>query len=329
MRRMLGDEHLWPQDNAWIQHSQGGEYTPFTYFDDAMRGRYGPAKDVNDYVRKAQLIAYDNERAMFEAYGRNKYKSTGVIKWMLNNAWPSLAWHLYDYYLEAGSGYYGTKKSLEPLHVQYSFDDQSIVVVNSTLAPSASLTVRATVVDITGTQQWSKTAVIDLPPDGVVRAFTIPDLANLSKTYFVSLTLEDKTGDVLSRNFYWLSTVKDVLDFTKRKWYITPTSVHGDFTALATLPSVTLDVKTAFDHDGADDRVVVTLTNPGTSLAFFVRLRVLRNPGGAEILPSMWSDNYVSLLPGETRTLIARWRSDDAPGATPTVAVDGWNVVRK
>ena len=71
--------------------------------------------NLEDYVRKAQLIAYDNERAMFEAYGRNKYKATGVIKWMLNNAWPSLAWHLYDYYLEAGSGYYGTKKSLEPL----------------------------------------------------------------------------------------------------------------------------------------------------------------------------------------------------------------------
>jgi exo-1,4-beta-D-glucosaminidase len=329
MRRMLGDEHLWPQDNAWIQHSQGGEYTPFTYFDDAMRGRYGPADDVNDYVRKARLIAYDNERAMFEAYGRNKYKSTGVIKWMLNNAWPSLAWHLYDYYLEAGSGYYGTKKSLEPLHVQYSYDDQSVVAVNSTLAPSTSLTVRASVIDIDGTRRWSKTAVINLPPDGVVRAFTIPGLANLSKTYFVSLTLENKTGAVLSRNFYWLSTVKDVLDWTKRKWYITPTSVHGDFTALATLPSVTLDAKTTFDHDGADDRAVVTLTNPARSLAFFVRLRVLQSPGGAEILPSMWSDNYVSLLPGETRTLTARWRADDAPGAAPAVAVDGWNVAGK
>jgi exo-1,4-beta-D-glucosaminidase len=329
MRRMLGDEHLWPQDNVWTQHSQGGEYTPFTYFDDAVRGRYGPANDVNDYVRKAQLIAYDNERAMFEAYGRNKYKSTGVIKWMLNNAWPSLAWHLYDYYLEAGSGYYGTKKSLEPFHVQYSYDDQSVVVVNSTLAPSASLTVRASVVNIDGTPQWSKTTVIDLPPDGVVRAFTIPDLNNLSKTYFVSLTLEDKAGVVLSRNFYWLSTVKDVLDWTKRKWYITPTSDHGDFTALANLPSVTLDVKTSFDHDGADNIAVVTLTNPGSSLAFFVRLRVMQRPGGSEILPSMWSDNYVSLLPSETRTLTARWRSDDAPDAVPTVVVDGWNVVSK
>ena len=92
---------------------------------------------------------------------------------------------------------------------------------------------------------------------------------------------------------------------------------------------MTLGVKTAFDHDGADDRALVTLTNPGHSPAFFVRLRVLQNPGGTEVLPSMWNDNYVSLLPGETRMLTARWRSDDAPGATPAVAVDGWNVARQ
>jgi exo-1,4-beta-D-glucosaminidase len=294
-----------------------------------MRGRYGTATNLNDYVRKAQLIAYDNERAMFEAYGRNKYKATGVIKWMLNNAWPSLAWHLYDYYLEAGSGYYGTKKSLEPLHVQYSFDDRSIVVVNSTLNQSAGLKVHAAVVDVAGTRRWSNSAGIDVPPDGVVRAFTIPDLANLSKTYFLSLTVEDKHGVVVSRNFYWLSTVKDVLDWSQRKWYYTPTQVHGDFTELAALPSETLEVKTAFDHDGADDRARVTLRNPGHSPAFFVRLRVLKSPDGAQILPSMWSDNYVSLLPGETRMLTARWRSEDAPGATPAVAVDGWNVAPK
>ena len=90
-----------------------------------------------------------------------------------------------------------------------------------------------------------------------------------------------------------------------------------------------LGVKTAFDRGGADSRAQVTLTNPGPALAFFVRLRVLQSPGGAEILPSTWSDNYVSLLPGETRTLTARWRPDDAPGAAPAVAVDGWNVVLK
>ena len=81
-------------------------------------------------------MAYDTERAMFESYSRNKYVSTGVIQWMLNNAWPSMIWHLYDYYLDTGGGYFGAKKACEPLHVQYSYDDQCVVVVNSTYHPS-------------------------------------------------------------------------------------------------------------------------------------------------------------------------------------------------
>ena len=115
-----------------------------------MKGRYGAATDLNDYVRKAQLISYDNERAMFEAYGRNKYQSTGVIKWMLNNAWPSTAWHLYNYLSWSRKRLLRTKKSLEPLHVQYSYDDHSVVVVNSTLNKSKNITVNAAVIDITG-----------------------------------------------------------------------------------------------------------------------------------------------------------------------------------
>ena len=202
-------------------------------------------------------------------------------------------------------------------------------MVNSTLSQSSGLTVSAAVIDLAGAQKWSKTSVIDVAPDGVVRTFSIQDLADLSKTYFLSLKLADKGGAVLSQNFYWLSTVEDVLDWSKRDWYYTPPSVHGDFTALATLPPATLGVKTAFDHEGADRRAIVTLTNPGPSLAFFVRLRVLQKPGGAEILPSTWSDNYVSLLPGETRTLTARWRSEDAPGTAPAIAIDGWNVAHQ
>ena len=106
-------------------------------------------------------------------------------------------------------------------------------------------------------------------------------------------------------------------------------ALAGGCTALSTLPSVTLGVETAVEHDGDDDRALVTLTNPGTTVAFFVRFRVLQGSAGGEILPSMCDDNYVSLLPGESRTLTARWRVADAAGATPTVVVDGWNVTRK
>jgi exo-1,4-beta-D-glucosaminidase len=84
---------------------------------------------------------------MFEVYGRNKYGATGVIQWMLNNGWPSNMWHLYDYYLQPAGGYFGTKKACEPLHIQFSYDDRSVVVVNSVNRSFAGLTAEASVYD--------------------------------------------------------------------------------------------------------------------------------------------------------------------------------------
>ena len=129
---MLPADHISPDDPMWNYHAGEERFQNLKHFEDAMKAIYGPPADFADYERKAQAMAYDCERAMFEAYSRNKYDSTGVIQWMLNNAWPSLIWHLYDYYLQPAGGYYGVKKACEPLHVMYSYDDRSVVVVNST-----------------------------------------------------------------------------------------------------------------------------------------------------------------------------------------------------
>ena len=105
---------------------------------------------------KSQLMTYEGQRAMFEAYGGNRYTSTGVIQWMLNNAWPSMIWHLYDYYLMPGGGYFGTKKACEPIHVQYSYDDKSVVAVNTTYQPQRNLKLTAQVYDINLAEKFSK-----------------------------------------------------------------------------------------------------------------------------------------------------------------------------
>ncbi|NQU86177.1 MAG: beta galactosidase jelly roll domain-containing protein, partial [Mariniphaga sp.] len=129
---MFPKDHLWPIDEYWHYHARGGNPAQMLDMDTkALNARFGEAKELEDYVNKSQLQAYEGKRAMFEAYGRNKYNSTGVIQWMLNNAWPGVYWNLYDYFLRTGGSYYGTKKACEPLHIQYSYDDRSIVVVNS------------------------------------------------------------------------------------------------------------------------------------------------------------------------------------------------------
>ena len=100
-----------------------------------MVRRYGPPRDIDDFVEKSQLMTYEGERAMFEAYRRNKYTSTGVIQWMFNNAWPSIYWHLFDWYLLPAGGYFGTKKANEPVHAMFSYDDRSVAVVSARRAP--------------------------------------------------------------------------------------------------------------------------------------------------------------------------------------------------
>ncbi len=149
---------------------------------------------------------------MFEAYGRNKYTSTGVIQWMLNNAWPGLIWHLYDWYLRPGGSYFGAKKANEPLHVQYSYDDRSIVVVNSIYKPFAGMQVRAAVYNLDMTEKFAREATADIAEDSSTRVLTLPEIPGLSATYFVSLTLSDAAGKTVSRNFYWLSTRPETLE---------------------------------------------------------------------------------------------------------------------
>jgi exo-1,4-beta-D-glucosaminidase len=323
LRQMLPADRLWPINDFWRFHAGGDEFKDLQRFTEALEGRYGKATGAVDYARKAQALAYEGQRAMFEGYARNKYVSTGVIQWMLNNAWPSMIWHLYDYYLRPGGGYFGTKKANEPLHVQYSYDDRSIVVVNDRFDDVKNVRVSAQVFDFKLVPKFSRDAAIDVPADGVVRALTLPVPADLTKTYFLRLRLTDAAGRELSRNFYWLSTAEDVLDWKNTKWYYTPTTRHADMTALGALPPTTLTVAARFEADRPAGTARVSVTNSGDALAFQVRLKAVDPRDGRELLPVFWEDNYFELFPGETREILVTY----PPTSTkPRIEVEAWNV---
>jgi exo-1,4-beta-D-glucosaminidase len=361
LKRMLPADRLWPMNEHWTFHAGGDEFKELRLFTAALEARYGKATSAEDYARKAQALAYEGQRAMFEAYGRNKYTSTGVIQWMLNNAWPSMIWHLYDYFLRPGGGYFGTKKACEPLHVQYSYDDRSVVVVNDRHEAVSGLKVSAAVLDLDLKPRFSKEALVDVPADGVARVFAVPAVPRLSKTYFLKLDAYGSAGEHVSSNFYWLSTREDVLQWDKAEWYYTPTKVHADLTALASLPKTTLSVDAQFEGDDAraassettgdpaagtragdpaegtragyplslrergrgEGRARIRVQNTGAALAFQVRLK-LTGPGGEEILPVFWEDNYFALLPGETREVFVSYPS--IPDAKAAVEAQAWNA---
>src|SRR6266478_3116035 len=324
LRQMLPKEHMWPIDEYWNYHAGGGQFKNLKVFTAALAARYGPAKDVQDYALKSQLMSYEGQRAMFEAYGGSRYKSTGVIQWMLNNAWPSMIWHLYDYYLMPGGGYFGTKKACEPVHAQYSYDDKSIVVLNTTHQSLRNLKLTAQLYDIDLKEKFSKVTNLDLPADGNVKAFALPQIPDLSSTYFLRLTLQDERGATLSGNFYWLSTRDDVLDWKNPTWWYTPTTSYADMTQLEKLQPAKLTVSANAVRRGTDEHAHVTVSNPGRNLAFFIHLQIKQGPNDRNVLPVIWQDNYFSLLPGESREVTGIFRIKDSPGPA-SVAVESWN----
>jgi exo-1,4-beta-D-glucosaminidase len=327
-------DDLWRNPTKPQYHlSPSPEFNTLGSFATALANRYGKPSSLDDFVRTAQLANYEVNRAQFEAFGRDQSKrddpATGVIYWMLNNAWPTMYWHLFDHSLAPAGSYFGAKTALRPLHVQYSYDDRSVALVNTGLPDVPGLSVQTTVFDLSGAVRSDRTAkAVTARGNGATRLDAVPQPAGVSGAYFVRLLLRDAAGNVVDRNVYWLSTRDDTLDWSRSTWYDTPQSGYADLTGLARLPRGTVDVRASSSVNGATTTTSVTLTNPAGHgpVAFFLRASLHRGPGGPLVLPVTWSDDYVTLWPGETVTLQARYRTADLGGATPTVAVSGFNV---
>jgi exo-1,4-beta-D-glucosaminidase len=328
IRAMVGKDHLWPIDDTWNYHAGGGVFGDIHVFSDAISARYGPPTSVEDYAYKAQILGYEGIRAMFEAYSRNKYASSGIIQWMLNNAWPSMIWHLYDYYLRPGGTYFGAKTALQPLNPIYGYDDHSIYVVSSRYEDVKGLKLTTRLLNLDMTEKFSHEDSLDVTADSAQKILTLPDVQDLTATYFLVMRLEDASGKLVGSNFYWLSTKPETIDWANSTWYKTPTASYADFTALSQLPKVELKVSEVTERKKTDEEAVtrVIIENPSKSLAFFVRLKLDKGKGGEEILPVLWQDNYISLLPGEKREITATYRAAELGTAKPAIEVSGWNI---
>ena len=331
MRKMMPASALWPPwTDTWSFHTvtQGGHY--FDAMLEALNTRYGQATGIEDFCLKGQALNYESARGMYEAYARNKYSATGITAWKYDAAWPaSPTWQYIDWYLQAGGAYYGAKKACEALHVQYSYDDQSVWVVNTYSRDYANLKVIANVYNLDAAEKYARSAAVNVGADGKTQAFVIEWPQDLTKTYFLRLTLQDSSGREVSNNTYWRSTVPDIpgtQGYTAdHGFYNHPKSV-ADYTDLSKLPEV--DLKAAWDlRDTGQEKIArVTVENPSPSIAFLVHLAVVGEEGGAEVTPTYWSDNYLTLLPGEKREVTATFAPAELRGARPALRVDGWNV---
>jgi len=335
LTRMLSPqelEALWKYPDLRQYHASAAwsVFAKITPFNTALARRYGEPKSIQDFVAKAQLENYDNVRAQFEAFNARMdaaNPSTGVIYWMLNNAWPSLHWHLYDYFLNPAGAYFGAKVANEPVHIQYSYDTRAIVLVNHTLTREHGLRATIRVHNLDGTVPYERHLQgIDLAGNSTRQLTMLPAPVGVSPTYFIELELTSADGKTVSRNVYWLSTQTDELDWAHSNWYLTPVTRYAELTPLQSLPTATSEIQATVRHDGTEDVATVTLKVPPSSktVALFQHVLIKRTAGGAPVAPILWSDNDITLWPGESVTLTAHFA---APGGeTPVVEVSGWNV---
>ena len=335
MRRMMPEKDLWPIDNDTFSfHTVLQSLDYFETLRNAMNHKYGEPQDIKDFCLKGQVINYESARGMFEAYARNKYDALGITTWKYNAAWPaSITWQYIDWYLNVGGAYYGAKKACEPLHVQYSYDDHSVYVVNSFYKSFGNLTVKARVFDFDMNVKYSRTATVDVAKDGKTEAFKIDWPQGLSKSYFLSLILEANDGQDISNNFYWFSKIP-YIEGTKEEVMLEdnwdmfrtiPTS-FSDHTDLLKLPPVELESSYNITDEDNEKVVQVNIKNPSPNLAFMIHLALTRGKDGDEVTPAYWQDNYFSLLPGESKRVTAHVPAYALQGASGHVKIEGWNI---
>jgi len=326
LKRMLPPEHLWPIDDVWNFHCARNEFRDMSRYLKALDRRYGAPASVEEFARKAQLANYEAMRAMFEAFEVRRPVTTGIIQWMYNAAWPKLFWQLYDYYLMPNGAFFGARTACRPRNLVYDYGAQAVWAINSTREPVAGASAEVRVFDLRSQRVHATSRTLDIPPDTPVKVADLSEVGGLTPVYFLDLRLKGRDGTPLAANFYWLSTKKDVLDPKGSEWFVTPNKEYADFTALKALPEVEIRATQRVEESGGRRRVRVTLANPSQAIAFFIELRLVGGRSGNAVLPVLWDDNYVSLLPGETREITAT----PAPGAPadepPVVRLAGWNV---
>jgi exo-1,4-beta-D-glucosaminidase len=331
LKKFIPPDKLWPINDAWFFHAGSNpKNATLTSIRRAVDRRYGVSASAEEFTRKAQLADYESTRAQFEAFAAGGWDNHKMmVYWMLNNHWPSFFGHIFDYYLRPGGAYYGAKNGLRPLSVVFdsyatgNHDHANITVVNQTPTQQTGLTARVRVYDLQGRVRDDRTAGnINVAPGGTAQALTLPRLARDSRVLFVRAQLLDPAGKVVSDNVYWQSQqLDDVGDPRNDSAFELKQVSWADMTGLNSMPQVPLDV-TASKASG-DNRVTIRLHNTSQRVAFFERAELTSTPEGDEILPIEYSDNYVTVFPGETVEV----QGQPWSGATANwVRVTGYNT---
>ena len=308
IKTMMAPEDLWPPNDVWAYHDwvPADYWGPATYMT-AMNAQFGAPTNLEDFVRKAQMLNYVAHRAIYEGMNASLWKPvTGRLIWMSHPSWPSSVWQIYSWDYEPNASYFGVKKGCEPVHVQMNLPNHSILVSNTRITPLEKVKVTARVYNMQCALISSKDATLDVAANSIASSFIV-DTAAGTPVSFVKLELRDSSGTLLSDNFYWLAA-KD-----------------ADYMALNDLPKVQLVSKARARRDSKTMEITVELENSSKTVALMTSLSLRNAKNNLRILPVYASDNYISLLPGEKRAITLECSAKVGEDSL-YLMLDGWNV---
>jgi hypothetical protein len=277
-------------------------------YTERIERRYGKPNGLEDYCRTAQLVNLESAKAMLECL--RSRRGGGQLVWMTQAAWPALICQLYDYYFEQTAAYFGAKTACEPLHILWDQASNIVKVANDTISDRKKLRAEAWVYDVGAQQRWHHSIDLDVPSTSVSECFPLGGLGGLEQVFFVRLQLREG-GAVCSDNFYWSP------------------APGGDCIALQAMPRMSLTASAHVEAKDGAHKVTVSVSNPASSIALAVRLKIVRDQSRERVLPAMYEDNYFSLLPGESKTVHVRFPDNALAGESPRLTVTGWNVLEE
>jgi hypothetical protein len=296
-------------NDDWAEHDFARGNSGAQDYPAELAARYGPVRNLADFVRKSQLANFEAFRAMYEGRNAEMFNpTTAVITWMSNPAQPSFVWQIYHYDFEPMSSFFGVMHAAEIVHIQLNEATDELEVINNLPQPLAGAVAHLSIYNPDGLLAVQKDVPVNAPASAVTGLGPVGFPATVMNLNFLKLDLRDAQGKLISSNFYWHKLAEP-----------------DDLTGLNNLPAVTLNAQAQSADTGSTRTVTVTLTNPSTGIALMAHLQ-LRRKSGDRVLPVSYSDNYVSLVPGDSKTITIQADISQFNGEDALVVVDGWNV---
>ena len=319
LRLMMDPSDLWPiNKEVWDYHDGNGFSLVSTMYKD-MTDEYGESSSIEEFSKKAQLVAAVNSHSIWEVWNYNKLGygdrwASGLLFWFHNSPMPQVCGHIYDWYLEPTAALYHTANALEPLHAQYDYLKNTVSVVNDYYVPFEGGTLTAEVYDMDSRRVWSRSAAVSVPEDGVAcDVFGVDFSAVSGDVAFLHLVLKDAAGRPVSDNFYWRSD-----DAYEGKDTLTGPCTSG-FQSLQNMKGAKVRCTAKTRLEGGRSYVDVTLKNTSSRIAFFNQIH-LKDASCEPVRPAFYTDNFFTLMPGASKTVTI-----DSAEAGALLEIEGWN----